>query len=74
MPCSALSRPSFAAARWCALAKLTPRSRIAQFLEFWWEGNDLHATLAVLNTPAGAAIRNLCLAGERCDAAQRCVL
>ncbi len=49
--------------------------RFAQFLEFWWEGNDLHATLAVLNTPAGAAIRNLCLAGERCDAAQPvCVL
>ena len=39
-----------------------------QFLDIWWEGNDLHATIQVLPTAAGAVVRDICLNGERCVA------
>jgi len=37
-----------------------------RLLDLWWEGNDLNATVQVLNTPAGELIRNAYLAGAKC--------
>ena len=53
-------------------ARSSDNERIAgasfQFLDIWWEGNDLHATIQVLPTAAGAVVRDICLNGERCVA------
>ena len=40
-----------------------------RLLDMWWEGNDLHATVQVLPTPAGELIRNAYLGGAKCATA-----
>ena len=45
---------------------MTSRS-CAQFLDLFWRGDDLVATIQVMHhNPAGAAVRDLYLSGERC--------
>jgi hypothetical protein len=41
------------------------------FLELWWAGNELCATVQVLNTPSGQLVRRLYLNGERVAFASR---
>lgn len=41
-------------------------------LDLWWQGNDLHATVQVLNTRQGNLVRDTYLAGSKCALLASC--
>ena len=43
-------------------------------LDLWWVGNDLHATVEVMNTQQGKLIRDIYLAGRKCALFASCAL
>ena len=48
----------------CSSSQADDAYAAPQVLDLWWVGNDLHATVQVLNTRAGDLVRNVYLSGH----------